>query len=105
MHAGGKRRQLVTITTNAADAVPHVSQRRAVRIVFASTSGHTEYVVDALIDLFEEHHPRLGDRGNDGRENAATGFAERRCSPARLLDLEYREYRGTIESTHVGVAP
>jgi flavodoxin I len=40
----------VTITTNAADAVPHFSQRRAVRIVFASTSGHTEYVADALAD-------------------------------------------------------
>ena len=37
-------------TPNVADAVPHFSQRRAVRIVFASTSGHTEYVVDALTD-------------------------------------------------------
>ena len=33
---------------NAAEAVPH--QRRFLHIVFASTSGHTEYVVDALID-------------------------------------------------------
>src|ERR1700692_3315130 len=31
--------------------------------------------------FLEEHHPRLGDRGNDSRENATTGFAERRCSP------------------------
>src|SRR5229473_3215132 len=53
----------------------------------------------------EENCPRLGDRGNDGRENAATGFAERRCSPARIVDLEYWEHRGAIESTHVGAAP
>src|SRR6266700_2061668 len=55
--------------------------------------------------FLEEHYPRLGDRGNDRRENAATGFAKRRCSPARLLDLEYRGHRGTIESAHVGAAP
>ena len=71
-------------TANAAEAVPHFIQRRVLHIVFASTSGHTEYVVDALTEFFEEHCPRLGDRGNDSRENAATGFAERRCSPARL---------------------
>jgi flavodoxin I len=35
---------------NAAEAVPHVIQRRVLHIVFASTSGHTEYVVEALID-------------------------------------------------------
>jgi flavodoxin I len=34
---------------NAAGAVPHVIQRRVLHIVFASTSGHTEYVVEALI--------------------------------------------------------
>ena len=43
----------MTITTSAVDAVPHFSQRRAVRIVFASTSGHTEYVVDALTDCLK----------------------------------------------------
>ena len=35
---------------NAAEAVPQFIQRRVLHIVFASTSGHTEYVVDALID-------------------------------------------------------
>ena len=39
-------------------------------IVFASTSGHTEYVVDALIDSLKDI-VRVGDRGNDGRDNAA----------------------------------
>ena len=33
-------------TANAAEAVPHLVQRRSLHIVFASTSGHTEYVVD-----------------------------------------------------------
>src|ERR1700750_2697292 len=37
-------------TADAAEAVPHFSQRRSLHIVFASTSGHTEYVVDALTD-------------------------------------------------------
>jgi flavodoxin I len=35
-------------TADAAKAVPHFSQRRSLHIVLASTSGHTEYVVDAL---------------------------------------------------------
>jgi flavodoxin I len=35
---------------NAAEAVPQFIQRRVLHIVFASTSGHTEYVVDTLID-------------------------------------------------------
>jgi flavodoxin I len=35
---------------NAAHAGPHIAQRRSLHIVFASTSGHTEYVVDTLID-------------------------------------------------------
>jgi flavodoxin I len=34
----------------AAEAVPHVVQRLSCHIVFASTSGHTEYVVQALIE-------------------------------------------------------
>jgi flavodoxin I len=34
----------------AAEAVPRFTQRRALHIVFASTSGHTEYVVDTLTD-------------------------------------------------------
>ena len=40
-------------TANAAEAVPHFTQRRVLHIVFASTSGHTEYVVDALIDFLK----------------------------------------------------
>jgi flavodoxin I len=39
----------VSNTATAAEAVPHLVQRRSLYIVFASTSGHTEYVVDALI--------------------------------------------------------
>jgi flavodoxin len=35
---------------NAAEAVPHFVQRRSLHIIFASTSGHTQYVVDALVD-------------------------------------------------------
>jgi flavodoxin I len=35
---------------NAAEAVLRFVQRRSLHIVFASTSGHTEYVVEALID-------------------------------------------------------
>ena len=44
-------------TANVADAVPHFSRRRAVRIVFASTSGHTEYVVDVLTDSLKSITP------------------------------------------------
>ena len=40
-------------TANAAEAVPHFSQRRGLHIVFASTSGHTEYVEDALVDSLQ----------------------------------------------------
>jgi flavodoxin I len=43
--------------TNAAEAVPLFVQRRSVHIVFASTSGHTEYVVDALIDSLKRTAP------------------------------------------------
>jgi flavodoxin I len=42
---------------NAVEAVPHFVQRRSVHIVFASTSGHTEYVVDALIDSLKRTTP------------------------------------------------
>jgi flavodoxin I len=34
---------------NATEAVPHFDKLRFLHIVFASTSGHTEYVVGALI--------------------------------------------------------
>jgi flavodoxin I len=34
---------------NTTSADPHVVQRRVLHIIFASTSGHTGYVVDALI--------------------------------------------------------
>jgi len=42
---------------NAAEAVPHFIQRRFLHIVFASTSGHTEYVVEALIDSLKSITP------------------------------------------------
>ena len=61
-------------------------------IVFASTSGHTEYVVDALIDSLKDIAPGWEVEKNDGRENAAAGFAKGRCPPARLRDLEHREH-------------
>jgi flavodoxin I len=42
---------------NAAEAVPHFIQRRVLHIVFASTCGHTEYVVDALIGSLKSITP------------------------------------------------
>ena len=42
---------------DAAKAVPHSIERRVLHIVFASTSGHTEYVVDALIDSLKSLAP------------------------------------------------
>jgi flavodoxin I len=42
---------------NAAEAVPQFIQRRVLHIVFASTSGHTEYVVDTLIDSLKRATP------------------------------------------------
>jgi flavodoxin I len=42
---------------NSAQAVPQFIQRRVLHIVFASTSGHTEYVVDALIDSLKNIIP------------------------------------------------
>ena len=42
---------------NAAEAVPHVLQRRSLHIVVASTSGHTEYVVEALIESLKKISP------------------------------------------------
>jgi flavodoxin I len=47
----------VNNTSNAADSVPHVIQRRVLHIVFASTSGHTEYVVDTLIGSLKSITP------------------------------------------------
>jgi hypothetical protein len=40
----------VNNTANTAEAVQHFIQRRVLHIVLASTSGHTAYVVDTLID-------------------------------------------------------
>jgi flavodoxin I len=45
---------------NATEAVPHFAQRRCLHIVFASTSGHTEYVVEALIDSLKSTIPGWG---------------------------------------------
>ena len=42
---------------NAVEAVPPFIQRRLLHIVFASTSGHTEYVVDALIGFLKSNAP------------------------------------------------
>ena len=42
---------------NAAEAVPHFVQRRSLHIVFASTSGHTDYVVEALIESLKSITP------------------------------------------------
>jgi flavodoxin I len=42
---------------NAAEAIPQSVQRRVLHIVFASTSGHTEYVMDALIDSLKGTTP------------------------------------------------
>jgi flavodoxin I len=45
---------------NAAEAVPQFIQRRVLHIVFASTSGHTQYVVEALIDSLKITIPGWG---------------------------------------------
>jgi flavodoxin I len=42
---------------NTAEAVPQVIHRRVLHIVFASTSGHTEHVVDALIGSLKSITP------------------------------------------------
>ena len=42
---------------NAAGAASHFVQRRFLHVVFASTSGHTEYVVDALVDSLKSITP------------------------------------------------
>ena len=42
---------------NAARAASHLVQRRVLHVVFASTSGHTEYVVEALIDSLKTIAP------------------------------------------------
>jgi flavodoxin I len=47
----------VSNTANAAETVPHVVQPRSLHIVFASTSGHTEYVVEALIESLKSITP------------------------------------------------
>ncbi len=46
-------------TADAAEAVPHFAQRRSLHIVVASTSGHTKYVVDVLIDSLRSDAPGL----------------------------------------------
>ena len=42
---------------NTAEAVPHFIPRRSLHIVFASTSGHTQYVLEALIDSLKSTSP------------------------------------------------
>jgi hypothetical protein len=65
---------------NPAARIPNFTRSRfLLHIVFASTSGHMEYVVDSLIDSLKDI----------GRDNPAAGFAKGRCPPARLRDMEY----------------
>jgi flavodoxin len=47
----------VNNTANAAEAVPSFIRRRVLHIVFASTSGHTAYVVDALTEFLKSMTP------------------------------------------------
>jgi flavodoxin I len=47
----------VNEVASAAEGVPRFSQRRFAHIVFASTSGHTEFVVDALIGSLRSNAP------------------------------------------------
>jgi flavodoxin I len=44
---------------NATAPAPHFAQRQNLHIVFASTSGHTKYVVDVLIDSLRTIAPCL----------------------------------------------
>ena len=52
-----KGREPVINSANIVGTVPHFIQRRVLHIVFASTSGHTEYVVDALVDSLKSITP------------------------------------------------
>jgi flavodoxin I len=47
----------VNHVANAAGGVPELIRRHFLHIVFASTSGHTKYVVDALIDRLKDIAP------------------------------------------------
>jgi flavodoxin I len=47
----------VSNIANAAKAASHFVQRRFLHVVVASTSGHTEYVVEALIDSLKTIAP------------------------------------------------
>jgi len=50
----------MTSIANSAGVGPRFAQRRVLRIVFASTSGHTEYVVDALVKSLKRINPSWG---------------------------------------------
>jgi flavodoxin I len=47
----------VNNTPDTAEALPRFIQRRSLHIAFASTSGHTEYVVNALVDFLKTTTP------------------------------------------------
>jgi flavodoxin I len=47
----------VNEVASAAEGIPRFSQRRFPHIVFASTSGHTEFVVDVLIGSLRSNAP------------------------------------------------
>jgi flavodoxin I len=49
----------VNNTAGSVEIVSQFAQRRSLHIVFASTSGHTKYVVDALIDSLRNTAPGL----------------------------------------------
>jgi flavodoxin I len=49
----------VNNTADPAETVPHFAPRQNLHIVFASTSGHTKYVVEALIDSLRTIAPCL----------------------------------------------
>jgi flavodoxin I len=88
---------------NAAGAGPHFNQRRALHVVFASTSGHTEYVVDALVDSLKSIIP-----GWEIEETMAEKAQPQDLLSGDVLLLASATWNtgGTEgqESTHVGAA-
>jgi len=96
--------QLTDKTANAIRDVPDLIRRRSLHIVFASTSGHTEYVVDTLIDSLKGIVPAWDIEKKMAEKTQPQGSAERGCPRAHLRDLEHGEHRGAAESPHVAAA-
>ncbi len=78
-------------TANAAEAVPHFIQRRVLHIVFASTSGHTEYVVDALIDSLKSIAPGWEIEETMAEKTQPQDLLSGDVLLLASVDLEYRE--------------